>query len=81
MTILDVLDHEDFFGPTFPGDTWGAWRTFLKAVFALPMTAEDVATHLLHTERTTPPTAPFREVHCLVGRGAVPTGALPCPPA
>ena len=40
MNILHALDDPKVFGPFFKGDTWAAWRVFLAALFALPMTAE-----------------------------------------
>jgi hypothetical protein len=70
MTIIDALDHPALFGSAFPGDTWEPWRVFHKAVFALPMTDEEFAIYQRHTGRSAPPSQPFREVHCLAGRGA-----------
>lgn len=37
MTILDVLGDPILFGRHFRGASWDAWRAFLAALFALPM--------------------------------------------
>lgn len=43
MNILDAIDDPNVFGTHFRADTWGAWRSFLAALFALPMTPEQLA--------------------------------------
>jgi hypothetical protein len=63
-TILDMLDAAGLVG-----ETWTAWRVFLKAVFALPMTDEELAIFQRHTEREKPPEAPVSEAWMAVGRG------------
>ena len=69
MTILDDLDNPQIFAPHFQGgDSWKAWRVFLAALFALPMTEEELAIYQRHTGRTTPPTEPFTEAALVVGR-------------
>ena len=55
MNILRALDDAQVFRPFFGGDTWGAWRAFLAALFALPMTAEQTAIYQTHTGRSAPP--------------------------
>ena len=45
------------FGQHFKGDSWDAWRAFLCALFALPMTEEQLAIYRKHTGRN-PPTQP-----------------------
>ena len=40
MNILRALDDPKVFAPFFKGDSWAAWRAFLAALFALPMTPE-----------------------------------------
>ena len=49
MNILRALEDEQVFAPFFRGETWGAWRVFLAALFALPLTAEELATYQRHT--------------------------------
>ena len=61
MTILDALDDPALFAPLFPEpETWAAWRAFLAAVYALPMTEVERAIYTKHTGRETPPAAPAR---------------------
>jgi hypothetical protein len=38
-----ALDDEKVFAPFFRGESWGAWRVFLAALFALPLAAEQLA--------------------------------------
>ena len=42
VTILDALDHPKLFGPHFAAPSWRPWRTFLKALFALPTDDADL---------------------------------------
>src|SRR5262249_38608549 len=58
------------FGPIFRGPSWDAWRAFLAAVYALPMTEADLEVYRRCTGRQTPPEAPAREVWCIAGRRA-----------
>jgi hypothetical protein len=47
MTILEAIADPNLFGalPAFRDlETWGAWRAFLAAVYALPMTEAELAT-------------------------------------
>jgi hypothetical protein len=67
-TILQAMDHPQLFGPFFRGGTWGPWRAFLGALFALPMDDADLVLFRQHTGRTAPPLAPFREAALVVGR-------------
>jgi hypothetical protein len=62
-TILDAMDAAGLVGPT-----WEPWRSFLRAVFALAMSAADLDRFVRHTGRPIPPTAPVREAWLLVGR-------------
>lgn len=50
------------------GSTWDPWRTFWKAVFALPMSADDLARYQKHTGRESPPAEPVLEAWQLIGR-------------
>jgi len=44
-SIIDAMSDPDAFAPWFQGDSWAAWRSILKAAFALPMTLQDVNSH------------------------------------
>lgn len=62
-TILDLMDLAGMHGPM-----WEAWRTYWRAIFALPMDAADLARFQKHTGRLAPPTEPVTEGWLLVGR-------------
>jgi hypothetical protein len=66
--IIAALDDEILFAPFFRGDTWRAWRVFLAALFALPMSDADLTIYRECTCRTEPPSAPFKEAALVVGR-------------
>ena len=38
MNILQAMRDEQLFARWFRGQSWAAWRTFLKALFGLPVT-------------------------------------------
>ncbi len=67
MNILQALADPKVFGSQFRGGTWQAWRVFLAALFALPMTAEQLEIYKAHTGRTTPPTTPLHEAWLCIG--------------
>jgi hypothetical protein len=52
MNILRALDDPNVFGQHFRDSTWSAWRVFLCALFALPMTPEQLALFAKHTGRS-----------------------------
>ena len=68
LTILDAMGDPVIFGPWFEGKNWGAWRVFLKAIFGLKLTREELHLHDRCTGRQNPPEAPARESWVVVGR-------------
>jgi hypothetical protein len=56
------------FAPFFKGTSWDAWRAFLAALFALPMTEAELAIYREHTGRSTPPSEPCLEGWLICGR-------------
>lgn len=48
---------------------WTPWRSFWKAVYALPMDDVELAIFQKHTKRDTPPAAPVAEAWMPIGRG------------
>jgi hypothetical protein len=66
--IAGALDNPALFGPHFRGESWTAWRAFVAALFAAPMTEEQVALFRTYTGRSTPPVEPFTEAALVVGR-------------
>jgi terminase large subunit-like protein len=70
ITILQAMDDPKLFKPWFRGKSWGAWRAFLAALFALEMSPESSEVFTRHTGRQTAPTVPFREAWLCCGRRA-----------
>lgn len=67
FTILDLFDTL----PWFKGAAdWTAWRAFLCALYALPMTNQELAIYRECTGRRMPPSQPAREVWAPTGRRA-----------
>jgi hypothetical protein len=71
MTILDAIQDPQLFRPLFKNlDTWRTWLVVLKALFALPMTADELLIFTQLTGRTTPPREPVHEGWFIKGRRA-----------
>jgi hypothetical protein len=68
MNILDALADPKVFGQFFKGDTWSSWRVFLSALFALPMSEEQLTIFKQFTGRSTPPAQPSHESWLVCGR-------------
>jgi len=67
VTILWLLDRLPWFRT---GADWTAWRSFLCAVYGLPMTPQELAIYRECTGRTNPPTSQAREFYVPTGRRA-----------
>ncbi len=52
------------------GVEWTPWRAFWKAVYALPMSGDELSAYRRHTRREMPPAVPVEEAFMPVGRGA-----------
>jgi len=71
VTILDALTDRELFGrlPIFRDlGSWHRWFAFLKALFSIPMTAEELLIYAHHTGREAPPAVPPTEVYVCAGR-------------
>jgi hypothetical protein len=68
VNILDACRDPKVFAKHFRTDTWKVWFVFLAALFALPMTPEQLAIYQQHTGRSTPPTEPSHEAWLCCGR-------------
>lgn len=68
MHILDAITDRRVFGEHFKTHTWDAWRVFLAALFALPMTPGQRELYQKYTGRSTLPTEPLHEAWLVVGR-------------
>jgi hypothetical protein len=68
MKITRTISDPKVFGPFFKGPSWAAWVAFLTALFALPLTPEQLAIYRRHTGRDDPPTEPLHEAWLVIGR-------------
>jgi hypothetical protein len=68
-TLLEAMADANLFAPWFRDPTsWAAWRSFIATLFALPLSAEELAIYQHCTGRRTPPTTPHREAWLVCGR-------------
>jgi len=69
FTIFDAVADRNLFAPWFKERaTWQAWFAFLAALFALPLTPEQIVLYQGCTGRAEPPTQPAAEGHLVCGR-------------
>jgi hypothetical protein len=69
MNIVEAIKDRNLFGGIFNDlSTWRAWIVVLKAIFALPMSAQELALYRQYTGRIDPPQKPFKEIYLIVGR-------------
>jgi hypothetical protein len=69
MTLLDAIaDRNLFASKWFRGSSWSSWRTFIAALFALPLRANELALYRQCTGRSEPQNAPAREAWLVCGR-------------
>jgi hypothetical protein len=73
MTILEVMQDDQLLGKWFRprffrGDSFRNWKTFLKATFALPMDADDLAIYKKFTGRRFASGVAPSEAWMIVGR-------------
>lgn len=72
ITIVEVMSDAKLFASFFKrrllrGDTWAAWKIFLRGLFGLPMDVSDREIFRKHTGRD-PREDVFREAYVIVGR-------------
>jgi hypothetical protein len=69
FTLLDAVDDPLLFAPWFKDKaSWAAWFAFLRALFGLPLTAEQLALYRDSTGRAEAPTTPASEGWLICGR-------------
>lgn len=70
MNIIDIMDDHRFFKPLFRnGETWRAWRVFLKSLFGIPITeASEKALFRSCTGLREPKHGLSREAYIIAGR-------------
>ena len=70
LNIVDTINDATLFQPWFPGPSWNAWRTILKAAFCIPLDDGELETfHALAGDRP-PPERQVRELWIIAGRRA-----------
>lgn len=72
MNIIEAMESPTLFGPFFKRgimrDVWAPWKSFLRALYGLPLSPADRARFKKHTGRDDLPQKAFRECYCIVGR-------------
>ena len=69
VNIADALADPQLLGAAFPDLTsWATWLVVLKAAFALPLDAAELATFRKVAGDRDPPTRRVRELWCIIGR-------------
>ena len=69
MTIIEAMADEQLFKPLFrTPETWRPWRAYLKSLFGLRMTEEELEVFHSCTGREVPPSGQSREAFCIAGR-------------
>jgi hypothetical protein len=68
ISLLDVMDDPNLFGPWTADLSWDSWRIFLKSLFALPMGKKELELYKHHTGRTSRPREPARAAWLICGR-------------
>jgi hypothetical protein len=66
--IVSVMRDPELFGRIFQGKTWDAWEVFLRVVYALPLTIEQMNLYRTATGRSDLPRGQVKEALMLVGR-------------
>lgn len=68
MNIIEAMTDQHLFGATLKGvDSWKPWLTFLRAVYGLPMSDDDLRRFHQHTGREEPRPGGYPEAVCIVG--------------
>ncbi|MHC2281045.1 hypothetical protein ACVME8_007688 [Bradyrhizobium diazoefficiens] len=70
ISIIEAMEDPALFGPWFPGRSWGAWGTLLKAIYNLPMTNSEIDFFKSVSGGREPPEKRPREVWICAGRRA-----------
>ncbi|HLY44336.1 MAG TPA: hypothetical protein VKQ73_02050 [Stellaceae bacterium] len=66
--IIDAMTAPDWWGPWFARGDWSPWRSFLRALFGLPMSEADLDLYCECTGRSDPPSGRAQEAFADVGR-------------
>lgn len=66
--IIEAMEAPECWGRWFVDGDWRAWKTYLRAVFGLPIPASDLPLYRDCTGRAAPPTDRAAEAYGIVGR-------------
>lgn len=67
--IIEAFESQELFGSLFKDQkTWSAWKTFLRALYGLPLSGDDYKMYIDCTERQAVPKTSFEEAYAIVGR-------------
>ena len=67
--IIEAIESPSFFGPAFKDPkTWRNWMVLLKAIYALPLSDEEMEIFRQCTGRQTVLKDGYRELYCVAGR-------------
>lgn len=68
VSIIEAMESPKLFGRFFPGiETWRHWQVFLKAIYQIPLTPDELAFFAECTARQQPPER-VESVFCISGR-------------
>jgi hypothetical protein len=67
-SIITAFEDPKMFGNFFPGDSWDAWKTVLKATFGLPMDETETIFFQSVAGDRLAPTQSVRELWAIIGR-------------
>jgi hypothetical protein len=67
-TILQLMNDETIFGKRFKSKSWDAWKTFLRVLFALPISIAEMNLYKQCTGRSDLPKAQPNEMYLVIGR-------------
>jgi len=69
MDMIDAIRDPNLLGAAFRNlETWNSWIVCLKAIFGLPLNADEFCFFQACTGRQESPHKPFKEVYLIVGR-------------
>jgi hypothetical protein len=68
--LHECMTDPEFFGSTFAGPTFEAWRTVAKILEGRPLCADELALYALVTGRKVAPAGPFTEAYLIKPRRA-----------
>jgi len=70
--IIEAFESPELLGSFFKDQkTWSAWKTFLRALYGLPLSGDDYKMYIDCTERQAVPKTNFEEAYAIVGRRGV----------